>query len=143
MTELAGSKTEANLRAALGMESEANRRYRYFAQQADVEGQPEAAEVFRAVAESETGHAFGHLDFLIDVPDQLSGHQLGETVDNLEAAELAERREAAELYPKFAAVAREEGFDEIADWLDSLGVAEAGNADRFAQARAKLLNDQI
>lgn len=138
MPELRGSQTEANLRAAFARESEASRRYLYFAQQADVEGQPKAATLFRAMAEGETGHALGHLDFLADVGDPATGLPIGSTEENLASAEVGERHEGAELYPDFSRIAREEGFGEIADWLDSLSTAESAYADRLAAALDEL-----
>ncbi len=136
--ELRGSKTEANLRRAFALESESSRRFLFFAQQADVEGEPEAAALFQAVAEGETGHALGHLDFLIEVGDPASGLPIGSTEENLHAAVAGERREADELYPAFAEQARSEGFTEIADWMESLQQAEHGYAERFAEALTKL-----
>ena len=73
MPALKGSKTEANLKEAFAGESQANRRYLYFAQKADVEGYPDVAALFRSVAEGETGHAFGHFDFLREVGDPVTG----------------------------------------------------------------------
>lgn len=138
MGELRGSRTEANLRAAFSRESQASRRFLYFAHQADVEGQPAAAAVFRAVAEGETGHALGHLDFLAEIGDPSTGLPMGETEENLESAAAGEYSEAVEVYPGFAAVARREGFDEIADWMESLSEAEQQNSDRFAKALTEL-----
>ncbi len=140
--ELRGSKTEANLRRAFALESEASRRFLFFAQQADIEGEPEAATLFQAVAEGETGHALGHLDFLIDVGDPASGLPIGSTEENLRAAVAGEQKEADELYPAFAEQARSEGFDEIADWMESLGQAGSSNAERFAEAGTKLGSQQ-
>ncbi|MGH1488212.1 MAG: rubrerythrin family protein [Acidimicrobiales bacterium] len=134
MPELGGSKTEANLRAAFAFESEASRRFLYFAQQADVEGRPDAAALFRAVAEGETGHALGHLDFLAEIADPATGLPIGSTDENLASAAAGERTEASEIYPEFGRVARAEGFDEIADWLESLSQAEGQYADRFSEA---------
>lgn len=131
MPELRGSETEANLVAAFARESEASRRFLYFAQQADVEGRPEAAAVFRAAAESETGHALGHLDFLVDVGDPTTGLAIGSTEENLAAAAAGERAEAEEMYPRMAATARAEGFGEIGDWLESLADAERLHMERF------------
>ena len=73
MADLKGSKTEDHLKAAFASESQANRRYLYFAQKADVEGYPEIAALFRSIAEGETGHAFGHFDFLAVVGDPVTG----------------------------------------------------------------------
>ena len=83
MPSLSGSKTHENLKEAFAGESQANRRYLYFAQKADVEGYPDVAALFRSVAEGETGHAFGHFDFLAEVGDPVTGVAVGATEDNL------------------------------------------------------------
>lgn len=134
MAELKGSKTEQNLRRALASESEASLRYQYFAQQADVEGQPAAAALFRSVAEGETGHAFGHLEFLAEFEDPLTGVPLDSTADSLIAAIANETIESSEMYPAFSKTAREEGFAEVAEWMDSLARAESGHVKRLQQA---------
>lgn len=134
MADLAGSETEANIRAALGREAEASRRYFYFAQQADVEGRPDVANLFRAAAEIESGHAIGHLDVLAELPDPETGLDLGDTDACLAIAAAAEQREADDFYPRIAAAARAEGFDDIADWLDQLAEAEGQLAQRFRAA---------
>ena len=77
MSELKGSKTEDNLKAAFAGESQANRRYLYFAAKADVEGQNDVAALFRSTAEGETGHAHGHLEYLEAVGDPATGHLPG------------------------------------------------------------------
>ena len=86
MPDLNGSKTHDNLKEAFAGESQANRRYLYFAQKADVEGYPDVAALFRSVAEGETGHAFGHFDFLATVGDPVTGEPVGPTADNLKSA---------------------------------------------------------
>ena len=83
---LKGSKTEENLKAAFAGESQANRRYLYFAQKADIEGYNDVATVFRSTAEGETGHAHGHLEYLEEVGDPATGKPIGETKDNLASA---------------------------------------------------------
>ena len=133
MPSLKGSKTEANLKEAFAGESQANRRYLYFARVADVEGQPEIAALFRSVAEGETGHAFGHFDFLKEVGDPVTGVPVGDTAANLKSAIAGETYEYTEMYPGFAKVARDEGFDEIAEWLETLARAEKSHAGRFTQ----------
>jgi len=119
---LKGTKTEANLKEAFAGESQANRRYLYFAQKADVEGYPDVAALFRSVAEGETGHAFGHFDFLKEVGDPVTGVPVGSTEDNLKSAIEGETYEYTEMYPGFARTARDEGFEEVAEWLNSIGV---------------------
>jgi rubrerythrin len=134
MAELKGTKTETNLKEAFAGESQANRRYLYFAQKADVEGHPDVAALFRSVAEGETGHAFGHFDFLAEAGDPATGEKVGSTEDNLKSAIAGETYEYTEMYPGFSKTAREEGFEEIAEWLETLARAEKSHAGRFTQA---------
>ncbi|MGH9044685.1 MAG: rubrerythrin family protein [Acidimicrobiales bacterium] len=131
MAALKGSKTEANLRHAFAQESQANRRYLYFAQRAEAEGYPDVAALFRSVAEVETGHAFGHLEFLFELGDTVTGQPVGSTVENLRAAIEAERLDLTDMYPAYAKTARSEGFAEIADWLECLVRAEKSHIGRF------------
>ena len=133
MAELKGSKTEENLKEAFAGESQANRRYLYFAQKADVEGCPDVAALFRSVAEGETGHAFGHFDFLKEVGDPVTGVPVGATTDNLKSAIEGETYEYSEMYPGFARTARDEGFSEVAEWFETLARAEKSHAGRFQQ----------
>ena len=133
MAKLAGSKTLENLKAAFAGESQANRRYLWFAQKADIEGQPDAAALFRSVAEGETGHAHGHLDYLAEVGDPASGEPIGETLDNFKASIAGETYEYTQMYPGFSKTAREEGFTEIADWFETLARAEKSHAGRFGE----------
>jgi rubrerythrin len=133
MSDLKGSKTEANLKEAFASESQANRRYLYFAQKADVEGYPDISALFRSVAEGETGHAFGHFDFLASTGDPVTGEPVGATEDNLRSAIASETYEYTEMYPRFARTARDEGFIEVAEWLETLARAEKSHAGRFAQ----------
>ena len=130
---LASSKTEQNLKDAFAGESQANRRYLYFAQKADIEGYPDVAALFRSVAEGETGHAFGHFDFLAEVGDPVTGVAVGATDDNLKSAVEGETYEYSEMYPGFARTARDEGFEDIAEWLETLARAEKSHAGRFGQ----------
>ncbi len=129
--DLKGTKTHANLKEAFAGESQANRRYLYFARKADVEGYPEVAGHFRDTAEGETGHAHGHLDYLKQVGDPATGEPIGSTAQNLKAAVAGETYEYTEMYPGFAKTAREEGFEEIADWFETLARAEKSHAGRF------------
>src|SRR6185503_17635086 len=131
MATLKGSETHQNLKHAFATEAEANRRYVYFARQADVEGYPEIAGLFRDTAEGETGHANGHLDFLKRVGDPVTDLAIGTTVKNLDSAIAGETREFTDQYPKMAETARAEGFTEIADWFETLARAEKNHAARF------------
>ena len=129
--ELKDSKTAQNLKDAFAGESQANRRYLYFAQKADVEGAPDVAAVFRSTAEGETGHAHGHLEYLEEVGDPATGEKMGETEDNLKSAIAGETHEYTDMYPGMARTARDEGFDEIADWFETLAKAEKSHAGKF------------
>ena len=131
---LKGSKTEGNLKAAFAGESQANRRYLYFADKADVEGFNDVAAVFRSTAEGETGHAHGHLDYLKAVGDPATGLPIGSTAENLKAAIAGETHEYTDMYPGMAKSARDEGFREIADWFETLAKAERSHANRFQKA---------
>ena len=129
--ELKESKTAQNLKDAFAGESQANRRYLYFAQKADIEGAPDVAGVFRSTAEGETGHAHGHLEYLEAVGDPATGEPMGETEANLKSAISGETHEYTDMYPGMARTAREEGFDEIADWFETLAKAEKSHAGKF------------
>src|SRR2546429_857287 len=133
MAKLQGSKTHDNLKEAFAGESQANRRYLYFAQKADVEGYPDIAALFRSVAEGETGHAFGHFDFLREVGDPVTGEPVGQTEANLRSAIAGETYEYTEMYPGFAKTARNEGLTEIAEWLETRARAEKSHAGRFPE----------
>ena len=129
--ELKESKTAQNLKDAFAGESQANRRYLYFAQKADIEGAPDVAAVFRSTAEGETGHAHGHLEYLEEVGDPATGEAMGSTEQNLASAIKGEIHEYTDMYPGMARTAREEGFDEIADWFETLAKAEKSHAGKF------------
>jgi len=131
--DLKASKTIKNLKDAFAGESQANRRYLYFAKFADVEGYPEVASNFRETAEGETGHAHGHLDYIKRVGDPATDLPLGDTSLNLRAAIAGETHEYTDMYPGMAKTAREEGFAEIADWFETLAKAEKSHAGRFQQ----------
>ena len=131
---LKGSETEKNLKDAFAGESQANRRYLYFASKADIEGYNDVAAVFRSTAEGETGHAHGHLEYLEAVGDPATGLPMGDTTANLKASIAGETHEYTDMYPGMAATARKEGFDEIADWFETLAKAERSHANRFQKA---------
>ena len=130
---LTGTKSHENLKAAFAGESQANRRYLYFARVADIEGYPDIGGLFRDTAEAETGHAFGHLDFLGEVGDPVTGVPIGKTELNLRSAIEGETYEYTEMYPGMAKTARTEGFDELAEWFETLAKAEKSHAGRFTK----------
>ena len=137
---LKGSKTEQNLKDAFAGESQANRRYLYFANKADIEGQNDVAALFRSTAEGETGHAHGHLDYLKVVGDPATGLPIGDTATNLKSAIAGETHEYTDMYPGMAKSARDEGFDEIADWFETLAKAERSHANRYQKALDALVD---
>ena len=130
---LKGTKTHDNLKEAFAGESQANRRYLYFARRADIEGYPDIGGLFRDTSEAETGHAFGHLDFLKEVGDPATGQPIGGTDLNLKSAVEGETYEFTQMYPGFSKTARAEGFEEIAEWFETLAKAEKSHAGRFAK----------
>ena len=138
MADLKGSKTEQNLKDAFAGESQANRRYLYFAKVADVEGYPDVAGLFKDTADGETGHAHGHLDYLKNVGDPATGKPIGATDKNLAAAVAGETYEYTEMYPAMAKTARDEGFADIAEWFETLAKAEKSHAGRFQKALDEL-----
>jgi rubrerythrin len=131
MPALKGTKTHDNLKLAFANESQANRRYLYFAKHADIEGHPDIAGLFRDTAEGETGHAHGHLDFLKEVGDPITNEPIGDTETNLKAAIAGETYEYTQMYPSFAKIAREENMNEVAEWFEILAKAEKSHANRF------------
>jgi len=128
---LAGTKSHQNLKEAFAGEAQANRRYLYFARIADIEGYPDIGGLFRDTSEAETGHAFGHLDFLKEVGDPCTGVPIGSTEKNLRSAIEGETYEYTEMYPGFAKTARDEGLLELAEWFETLAKAEKSHAGRF------------
>ena len=140
---LKGSKSLANLKDAFAGESQANRRYLYFARVADIEGFPDIAGLFRDTAEAETGHAFGHLDFLKEVGDPATGEPIGKTEANLKASAAGETYEYTQMYPGMAKIAREEGFAELAEWFETLAKAEKSHAGRFNKMLTQIAEESI
>ena len=137
MTEnrgLADTQSWENLKAAFARESQVNRRYAYFARRADIEGHPDIGGMFRDLAEGESSHAFGHLDFLKLTGDPLTGEPIGDTESNLRAAVVEESHDYSDMYPQFARTARDEGLDELAEWFDALAAAERLHAGRLMRA---------
>ncbi|MBM3349790.1 MAG: rubrerythrin [Betaproteobacteria bacterium] len=130
-----GTKTEQSLKEAFAGESQANRRYLYFANQADIAGANDVAAVFRSTAEGETGHAHGHMEYLINggAGEPGTGMPAKTVTEALQAAIAGETHEYTDMYPGMAKTAREEGFDEIADWFETLAKAERSHANKFTK----------
>ncbi|WP_420548680.1 rubrerythrin family protein [Curvivirga sp.] len=131
---LKGSKTLENLIKSFAIEAQANRRYLYFAQKADIEGYNDIAAVFRSTAEVETAHAHTILEALEKNGDPVTNEPIGTTEENLKSSISGETYEYTEMYPKMAEAARKEGFNEIADLFENLAKAEKNHAGRFQKA---------
>ncbi len=138
MASLKGTKSHENLKRAFAGESQANRRYRYFARMADIEGYPDVGGLFRDTSEAKTGHAFGHLDFLKEVGDPVTDVPIGTTEKNLKSALEGETYEYTEMYPGFAKTARQEGLNELAEWFETLAKAEKSHAGRFSKRLSQI-----
>ena len=141
MPKLAGSKTSENLKASFAEAAQASRRYLYFARQADIEGYADAAGMLRDMAEGEANHSLGSLDFLREVGDPATGKPFGMTQQNLLSAFQDESYQGNEMYLEFARAARAEGFDEVAEWFETLARAEKAHAERFRSMSAQLFED--
>ena len=130
-----GTKTEQSLKEAFAGESQANRRYLYFANKADIAGANDVAAVFRSTAEGETGHAHGHMEYLIEggAGEPGTGMPAKTVAEALQAAIAGETHEYTDMYPGMAKTARDEGFDEIADWFETLAKAERSHANKFTK----------
>jgi len=131
---LRGTRTLENLQEAFARESQDNRRFLYFATKADVEGLPEIASLFRSLAEGETMHAFGHLDFLSELEEWAGLGETGTVLACLRAALELEVSEHMQMYPGFARTARGEGFDEVAEWFEVLIRSERSHAEHLGRA---------
>jgi rubrerythrin len=141
---LKGTITEHSLKEAFAGESKANRRYLYFANMADIAGAQDVASVFRHTAEGETGHAHGHMEYLIagGSGDPETGLPAGDVVQALESAIAGETHEYTDMYPGMAKAARDEGFEEIADWFETLAKAERSHANKFTKTLAAYKAEQ-
>ena len=130
-----GTRTQESLKEAFAGESQANRRYLYFANMCDIAGAGDVAAVFRSTAEGETGHAHGHMEYLIEggAGEPGTGMPAKTVTEALEAAISGETHEYTDMYPGMAKIARDEGFDEVADWFETLAKAERSHANKFTK----------
>jgi len=130
-----GTRTEQSLKEAFAGESQANRRYLYFANMCDIAGAGDVAAVFRSTAEGETGQAHGHMEYLIEggAGEPGTGMPAKTVTEALEAAISGETHEYTDMYPGMAKIARDEGFDEVADWFETLAKAERSHANKFTK----------
>ena len=144
--ELKGSQTEKNLLTAFAGESQARNRYSYFASAAQKEGYIQIAAIFEETANQEKEHAKREFKFLqggeVEISAAFPAGVIGSTLENLKAAAAGEHYETTEMYPGFAKVAEEEGFDDVAKVFRSIAVAEKRHEERYV-ALAKNITDGV
>jgi rubrerythrin len=147
MPSLKGTKTEKNLLTAFAGESQARNRYTYFASQARKEGFVQMSNIFEETANQEKEHAKRFFKFLeggeVEVAAAFPAGVIGSTLENLKAAAAGERYEHTEMYPGFAAVAREEGFEEVAAAFTAISVAEKQHEKRYNDLAANIEADRV
>jgi len=145
--DLVGSRTERNLLAAFAGESQARNRYTYYAGQAKKDGFVQIAQIFEETANQEKEHAKRFFKFLeggeVEIQCAFPAGVIGTTAENLAAAAGGEHEEWSELYPGFAAIAREEGFTTIANVLDRISIAEKQHERRYRALLANIENDRV
>lgn len=133
--ELKGSKTEKDLLTAFAGESQARNRYNYFASQAKKEGYEQMAAIFEETANQEKEHAKREFKFLqggeVEIQAAFPSGVIGNTLENLKVAAAGEHYEHTEMYPDFAKIAEEEGFDEIAKVFREIAIAERRHEQRY------------
>lgn len=142
MADLKGTKTEKNLLTAFAGESQARNRYTYFAGQARKEGYVQIADIFEETANQEKEHAKRFFKFLeggeLEITGAFPAGVIGTTVENLKAAAAGEHYEYSEMYPEFAKIAREEGFDAIAMVFEKIAIAEKQHGKRYSDLAANI-----
>ncbi len=147
MEAIKGTKTEKNILTAFAGESQARNRYTYFASQARKEGYEQIAAVFEETANQEKEHAKRLFKFLeggeVEIQASFPAGVIGSTLENLKAAAAGENYEHTTMYPEFAKIAREEGFEEIAVVMEAIAVAEKGHENRYKALIKKLEEDRV
>jgi rubrerythrin len=147
MRSIKGTQTELNLLKSFAGESQARNRYSYFAGVARKEGYVQMADIFEETANQEKEHAKRFFKFLeggdLEIMAAYPGGKIGTTAENLLAAADGELEEHGTLYPAFAAVAREEGFPEIAGVWDFISVSEKQHEKRYRDLLANLKNGRV
>lgn len=142
MASLKGTQTEKNLLTAFAGESQARNRYTYFASQAKKEGYVQISDIFTETANQEKEHAKRFFKFLeggeVEIAAAFPAGVIGTTLENLKAAAAGEHYEHTEMYPGFAKVAREEGFNAIAEVLEAISVAEKQHEKRYDDLAANI-----
>ena len=147
MSELKGTRTETNILTAFAGESQARNRYTYFAAKAKKEGFEQMAAVFAQTADQEKEHAKRLFKLLkggeVSVTASFPAGTIGSTHDNLIASAGGENHEHTSMYPGFAAIAREEGFDVIAEIFSSISVAEKHHEQRYRALAENIFKGRV
>lgn len=142
-----GTQTEKNLLIAFSGESQARNRYTYFAGQAKKEGLVQISEIFSETADQEKEHAKRFFKFLeggeVEITELFPAGKIGTTLENLNSAAEGEEHEWKEMYPAFAKVAREEGFDNVASAFESISIAEKQHGKRYRDLAKNLENGEV
>ncbi len=135
MASIKGTKTEKNLLTAFAGESQARNRYTYFASKARKEGYIQISAIFEETAHQEKEHAKRFFSYLeggeVKVEWDFPAGVVGSTLENLKASADGEKYEHSQMYPEFAQIARQEGFEEIADLFERVAVAEKYHEERY------------
>lgn len=147
MKSIKGTQTEKNLLKSFAGESQARNRYTYFAGKARKDGYRKIAEIFEGTANEEREHAKRFFSYLeggdLEIQAAYPAGKIGSTVENLLAAAAGEHEEHTKLYPGFAKVAREEGFEEVAELWEKVSVAEEGHEKRYLKLAANLKEGKV
>ncbi len=142
MGNLKGTRTEKNLMTSFAGESQARMRYTYFASQARKDGYVQIADIFAETADQEKEHAKRFFKFLeggeCEITASFPAGVIGTTLENLKAAAAGEHHEWSEMYPGFAKIAREEGFEAIAKVWEAVSVAEKQHDKRYRELAANI-----
>jgi rubrerythrin len=142
LSSLRGSRTERNLLTAFAGESQARNRYTYFASKAKKDGYVQIAAIFEETANHEKEHAKRLFKFLeggeLEITAAFPAGSIGSTLENLKASAAGENHEETEMYPAFAQVARDEGFDVVAQVFEAVAIAEQHHKGRFSALAANI-----
>lgn len=147
MKSLKGTQTEKNILTAFCGESQARNRYTYFAAKAKKEGYVQISAIFEETADQEKEHAKRLFKLLeggeVQISASFPAGVIGTTLENLEEAAGGENYEHTQMYPGFAKVAREEGFNDIADIFKAIAVAEKQHEKRYRALAANIQNGRV
>ena len=147
MKSLKGTKTEQNLLKSFAGESQARNRYTYFASVAKKEGYEQISGFFTETADNEKEHAKKFFKFLegeeLEITATFPAGKIGTTVQNLQASANGENEEWTKLYPEFAKVAKEEGFQEIADTFEYIAIAEKAHEKRYRKLLENIKYEKV